>query len=116
MTSLFIHASIMIIGVLIASAAQVLLKSEAVRPHENIIREYLNLRVILGYGMLLASTLFAIYAYRVLSVSFGSVLDSTGYIFVTLLSYFVFKERIDCKRIIAICFIVVGIAVYSVLG
>ena len=87
---LIFHVGVMLFGVFVASVAQVLLKTAAMKTYESRIREYLNARVIVGYGMMLFCTLCAIYAYHVIPISLGTVLDATGYIYVTLFGYFVF--------------------------
>ena len=116
MSAVVLHSIIMVVGVLIASSSQALLKAEALKEHDSKLKEYLNVRVISGYGLMFLSTFFAIYAYRVISVSLGAVLDSTGYIFVTLIGFFIFKEKINLKRIIALALIVSGITVYALMG
>lgn len=113
---LIFHVGVMFFGVFVASLAQVLLKTAAMKTYENGIREYLNARVIVGYGMMLLCTLCAIYAYRVIPISLGTVLDATGYIYVTLFGYFIFKERVNAKRVVALVLIVAGIAVYALIG
>lgn len=110
------HAGVMLFGVFVASVAQVLLKSAAMKTYESRIKEYLNIRVIVGYGMMLFCTLCAIYAYRAIPISMGTVLDATGYIYVTLFGYIIFKEKINSRRIAALILIVAGIAVYALLG
>ena len=113
---MILHAAIMIAGVFIASVAQVLLKKEAMIPHENRIKEYLNWRVILAYSMMLVSTLFTVRALRVIPVSMGSVLDSFGYIFITFFGCMTFRERITKERIAALILIISGIIVYGIAG
>lgn len=114
--SIVINSVILIAGVLVASAAQVLLKKSALTVHENKLKEYLNWRVISGYGMMLASTLFSVYAYRTIPISLGAVLDATGYIFVTIFGVMFFQEHITRKRLTALMVIIFGILIYAVCG
>lgn len=113
---MILHAAIMVVGVFIASVAQVLLKKEAMISHESRIKEYLNLRVVVAYGMMLASTLFSVLAFRVIPISLGGILDSFGYLFVTFFGYTIFKEKITKERVIALIMIVSGIIVYAIAG
>ena len=113
---IILHAGVMLLGCFLASVAQVLLKSEAMKEHDSRLKEYLNLRVITGYSLMLLCTMLAIFAYRVIPVSMGAVLDATGYIYVTFFGYMKFKEIITRKRIVALAMIISGIVVYSLLG
>ena len=76
-------------------------------------KEYLNLRVILAYGMFFASTVITVVAYKHVPLSLGPVLESSGYVFVAILSYFVLKERLSKKQIIGMALIVAGVLMVS---
>lgn len=111
-----IHICVMLSGVLIASVAQALLKTEAIKPHGSKFKEYLNINVIAGYGMMLLCTVCTAFAYKVIPISLGMILEATGYIYVTLIGYIVFDENINIKRIIALTMIIMGIVVYALIG
>ena len=111
-----LHGLIMVLGVFMASVAQVLLKKSAQKKYVSVIWEYLNWRVILGYSMMLFATLCSVFAYKVIPISLAMVLDATGYIFVTLFGIIIFKEIVTRKRLFALMLILSGIVVYSVLG
>ena len=81
MNDLLIHALIMVFGVVIAGVSQLLLKSAAQRTYKNWIYQYLNIRVILGYGIMVASTLCTVIAYRVLPLSMAPACDAFGRVF-----------------------------------
>ena len=110
------HAVVMVLGVFIASVSQVLLKKSAQYTYRDRFGEYLNWRVILAYGMMLSATLCSVYAYRVVPISLGMALDSSGYIFVTLFGLFIFKEAVTKRRFIALVLIIVGISLYALIG
>ncbi len=114
--TLWIHAMIMALGVFISSVAQVLLKKSAGRNYENLLREYMNWMVITGYGMMLLATVCSVMAYRVIPISMGMVLDSMGYIFVTVFGNMFFKETLSKRRLLALLLIILGIMVYFVWG
>lgn len=115
-TGILIHAIVLIAGVLVASMAQVLLKKSACIVYKNKLKEYLNWRVISGYGLMLVSTLFSVYAYRVLTVSMGTVLDATGYIFVTIFGVLFFQEHVTKQRVLALMLMIAGMLVYAIWG
>ena len=62
---------IYLIGVFIASCAQILLKKGAKRKYANLMREYFNSYVIAGYTLFFTSTFITIYALSVIDLSFG---------------------------------------------
>lgn len=110
------YASFMLIGTFISSVAQVLLKKAAGEKHGSIIREYLNPKVIVAYIVFFGATFLSIFAYRVVPLSMGAILEATGYIYVTIFGVVIFKERISGLKILALILILGGIAVYAFLG
>ena len=107
------YAGLMLFGVLISSLSQVLLKKAANREYSSRVREYLNLRVITAYGIFFLATLCTVFAYRVIPLSMGPILESSSYVFVSLFGYLFFGERFGKRKIGALTLIVGGIAVYS---
>lgn len=101
-----------LISVTIASFSQVMLKLGAGKTYTSKIREYLNIYVITGYGMLFVSMILTIIAYRGLSYLSVPVIEAVGYVLVPVLSYFIFKEKLTKRKIAGILFILVGIFVY----
>ena len=111
--SMFFYAGILVLGVFISSISQILLKKSANKKHGSFIKEYLNPIVIGSYMIFVMATFMSIYAYKGIPLSMGAVLDSTGYIFVTILGAIFLKEKPTIKKIIALGLIVTGIVVYS---
>ena len=106
---------IYLLGVLFSSFAQILLKKEASKEHGSLIAEYLNLRVILGYGIIFGCTMLTLLAYRGgLPVSWGNVLESAGYVFVTLLGVTILNEKVGRDKLIALCVILAGILLFTI--
>lgn len=114
MSSLILFMGIFVLGVFVSSVAQIILKKSAQKKYPNKIREYLNVRVIVGYAIFFAATLCAVYAYKVIPLSYGPILESTGYIFVAVLSWIFIKEKITLQKAIGIAVIIVGITLYSI--
>ena len=107
------YALIYLLGVFLAAISQVLLKKAAMRPHKNFIMEYLDWRVILGYGIFVGCTLLSILAYKGIPMSLGPVLEATVYLYVTVFGVTIFHERMNGKKAAALALILLGIAVYA---
>ena len=104
---------VVITSVFIAALSQLLLKSSSKDEHENVIREYLNWKVICGYGMMGVSLLMNIFAMsKGVQVKEVSIIESLSYLFVPALSFFVFKEKLSWQKIGAIAVIMVGVVVF----
>lgn len=101
-----------LLSVVIASFSQVMLKLGAEKTYNSKIREYLNVYVITGYGMLFVSMILTIVAYSHLSYLSVPVVEAVGYVLVPVLSYFIFKEKLSKRKILGILFILAGIMIY----
>ena len=101
-----------LISVTIAAFSQLLLKKSANRTHESLLKEYLNLYVIGGYGLLVVSMLLTIGAYRGLAYKNGPIIESLGYVLVMLVSGIFLKEKITARKIAGTALILVGILVF----
>ncbi len=108
-----IYILIFLCSVLISSISQVLLKSSANKEHGNALKEYLNPKVIVAYGMFFLATLITILAYKYVPLSMGGILESSGYIFVAVLSYFFLHEKISKRKMLGLGVILIGILVFN---
>ena len=106
------HLLILVLSVAIASFSQILLKKSARKTYDSFIKEYLNLYVIFGYGMMFVSMFLTIIAYSGMEFTNVQIIEATGYIMVLILSYFFFKEKITGRKLLGMLFIFGGIAVY----
>ena len=102
----------MLISVSIASVSQILLKKSALQKYDSVIKEYLNPWVIGGYGMLFLSMLMSVYAYSGVDFKNGPVIESLGNVFVLVLSWFVFGEKLSVRKMAGILCIMLGIMVF----
>ena len=84
------------------------------KKYSSVIREYLNPSVIVAYTIFVLATLMTVFAYKGLPLSWGPILDASGYLFVTLWGVTLFKEKITARKAIAIAIIVIGIIIYSI--
>ena len=111
-----IYACFILLGTFVSAISQVLLKKSALTHHESVIREYLNPLVIGAYIMFFGATICTIVAYRVVPLSLGAVLETTGYIYITVFGVVFFREKLSVKKIAALGVIIIGILVYSMTG
>ena len=91
-----------------------MLKKSANKERKSIIEEYLNVTVIVAYGLFFLSTLLTVFAYKHVPLSLGPVLEASGYVFVTILSYFFLKEKINKRQFWGLILILSGIVISSV--
>lgn len=88
---------LLVLSVVVASLSQILLKKSASKTYSSVLREYLNPYVIIGYGMMVVSTLLTVGGYAGLEYKNGAVVESLGFVLVMLLSRF-FSERRSPER------------------
>lgn len=105
---------IFLCAVFISSVSQILLKQSADKQYISKIREYLNFRVLLAYAMFFGASLITVLAYRTVPLSLGPVLESVGYIFVTVLGYFVLNEKMSQHRCVGLITILIGVWISSI--
>lgn len=111
--TLALYSGILLLGTFISAVSQVILKKAALKTYDSRIKEYLNFPVIFAYSLFVLATLMCIFAYRVVPLSFGPVLESTSYLYVTVFGVLIFKEKITKKKAIALGLILAGIILYS---
>lgn len=109
-----VYVGVFLFSVFISSVSQVMLKKSAEKQYSNKIREYLNVPVILAYGIFFLSTLITMVAYRYVPLSLGAVLSSSGYIFVTILGAVFLKEKVTRRRMAGLALILLGILLFNV--
>lgn len=108
-----IYALLMVFNAFLAALSQLLLKTSANRTYRNKLSEFLNIRVMLGYGILFSTFLLNIVAYRGIEYKYGPILNSTSYAFVLLLGGLILKEKITYKKIMGMMLIIIGIIIFS---
>ena len=113
MSKLLLFSGIYLLSVLVSSASQILLKKSAQKEHKNRLAEYLDLRVLTAYGLFFGATLITVTALKVVPVSLGTVLESTGYVFVTVFGVLFLKEKVSRRKLAGLALIVCGILIYA---
>ena len=113
MNDLFVFSCIMVLSAFISSVSQIMLKKSAKKTYPSRIREYLNPLVITAYALFFGCTLLSLYALKVVPLSFAPILEASGYIFVTIMSYLILKEKLTKRQVAGMILIAAGIAVSS---
>ena len=83
------------------------------REYDRWIDEYLNFRVIFAYGLFFLSSLLTVYAYKFVPLSLGPVLEASGYVFVSVMGYFILKEKIGKRKFLGLVVIIAGIVIFN---
>ena len=110
------YVLILVFSVFVASCSQILLKIASGKEHDSIIKEYWNPQVIIGSGMMFASTILTILAFKGLDYKNGPIIESVGYIFIMILSRIFLKEKISIKERICIGTIIISTITLIILG
>ncbi len=105
---------IFLFSVLISAISQVILKKSASKQYESKLREYLNIPVIAAYGLFFISSLFTVLAYKGIPLSLGPILETTGYIWVSVLGTIFLKEKLVRDKIVGMAVIIFGIIVFNI--
>ena len=99
-------------SVLVASFSQILLKKSALKTYSSIWKEYLNPWVIIGYAMMVLSTLLTVFAYRGVDYKNGPVIDSVGFLLVMIWRRIFFGEKITRRKVSGNLLILAGMFIY----
>ncbi len=110
------YVLLMLVSVFISAVSQIILKTAANRTYDSTLKEYLNFRVIFSYGLFFLSTILTMIALRVVPLSMQPILESTSYIYVSVMGYFLLKERFSRRKLLGLALILLGIFVYSIHG
>lgn len=113
---LIIYSSILLVGVFVAAISQVMLKKASQKKYNNTIQEYMNPLVIIAYILFVGTTFVSIYAYKVVPLSMGPILEATSYIWITVFGVTIFREKMTKRKIVAMILIIIGIIIYGTLG
>lgn len=106
------HWGALLVGIVITSLSQILLRSGAVRG-ETWVKSILNVRVITGYMFFFGVTILNLYALKEIPFKVLSAWVSLPYILTPLLAFLLLKERLHRNNIIGGIFIILGITLFS---
>ena len=99
-------------AVALSAASQMLLKKAAKTDYSNPVREYLNVWVIGGYGLLVLSMLSVVYACRGLEMKNVPVIEALGFPLVMVLGRIFYGEKLTRNKLIGMGLIMLGVAVF----
>ena len=106
---------IVILSVFAAACAQMLLKQGARKVYSSWWRQYINPWVIGGYGIMACSLVLNIWCMsKGVQVKEVSVIESMSYLFVPVLTFMLFKEKMTMRKISAIAVIITGVIIFFV--
>lgn len=103
------YIGMFLLSILIASASQIVLKQGA--KEKNI---YINRYTIIGYTLMLLSTICTLIGYKGVELNFSGVLQALSFVLVPIFSLLILKEKINKHTTIGICLIILGIVIYSI--
>ena len=109
-----LYVFLFVFSVFISSVSQTILKTSAEKKYDNRLQEYLNPKVIIAYSIFFLSSLITVVAYKYVPLSLGPILESCGYIFITLLGYFILREKVGKKKLIGLMVILMGIGIFNI--
>lgn len=114
MNSMIGSMALAFLAVFLAAIAQIILKKAALRNTDaSFLTKFLNIPVILGYGMMFGSTFLNVIALRRMPLSLTPVTEATGYLWIPLLSWIVLHVRPTRRHVIGGAVIVAGMVMYA---
>lgn len=113
MSSLGISVCHLLLSVFISSVSQIILKKAADKTYESTLKEYMNPMVIGAYGLFFCSVILTMLALKHVPLSMSPILESTGYIFVSVMGYIFLKERFSRRKLMGFALILAGIVIFN---
>lgn len=92
------YVFLLILAVLVSSISQIILKKSSSKTYKSIIKEYLNVYVITGYGLMVLSTVLVVLGLKGVPYKNEPIIESLGYLFVMILSNRLLGEKITKKK------------------
>ena len=89
---------LLILAVLVSSISQIILKKSASQKYKSVVKEYINPYVIIGYFLMVLSTVLVILGLKGVSYKEEPIIESLGYIFVMILSNKILGEKITKNK------------------
>jgi len=70
--------------------------------------------VIGGYLIFFATTLIVVFAYRVIPLSIGPIIEALGYVFIAVIGFAILREKISRRKLLGMFLIIFGVVVSSI--
>ncbi len=106
------HFTALVIGIVLTSGAQVLLKS-GVSYEDSWVRSFLAWRTLVSYGLFGLVTILHVYALQEIDLKTYGAWISVNYILVTLLSWAILREKTPRNTVVGCGLIVMGILIFN---
>ena len=113
--SFLICVIVLLMSIFISSISQVILKKSTFKHYDSVIREYINLPVILAYSIFLIANMITVFAYSAVPLSLGIALETTSYLYITFFGVVIFKEKLTKQKVFSLALIILGILVYALI-
>ena len=117
------YIPLILVGVLLNAFAQLLLKKGMISigyfeiQFESLLpmvrKVATNLYILLGLGSYVVSVAIWLVVLARVEVSYAYPFLSVGYVFVTLMGYYIFQENVSWMRVIGIAVVIVGVILLS---
>lgn len=114
MSELTLYILVAVGSVFVSSISQMMLKLSANKVYKSKMEEYLNPLVIGAYVLFLGSTLVMVFAYRVLPLSLGPIIEALGYVFVAVIGFVILREKVTRKKALGMVLIIAGVIIGSI--
>lgn len=105
--------AILLFSVFIASLAQILLKISANKKYDSRWGTYMNLHVIVSYGLFFISTVLTIIALREIELKNVQIVSSIGYIYILVLGKLFLREDITKNKVLGNIIIIAGVVIFN---
>ncbi|MCL2807155.1 MAG: EamA family transporter [Coriobacteriia bacterium] len=114
MSELALYILIAVGSVILSSISQMMLKISANKTYPSRVAEYLNPLVLSGYTIFFLTTLIMVYAYRVIPLSIGPIIEALGYVFIAIIGFAILREKITRKKLLGMLLIIAGVVMSSI--
>lgn len=101
------------IAVLLGSLAQIPLKISSQKKYNHLLGYFVNSYTITGYSIMLIAAGLSFISVRHIELKYLPIIESLGYVYVLIIGYLAFNERINIREILASLLIISGVIVFS---
>ncbi len=105
---------IALLGALIGSLSQYLLKRAANRDDRGKLGGLLQPQVLLAYALFLVVVLGNLFTLRHLPLFLLPLIEASSYVYVALIAHFLLRERIGRRRLLGLALIILGVILASI--
>ena len=101
-----------IAGAFITALSQILLKTQAnTTGKKGFLQKFLNIRVIVSYGLLFLTLAINQVALRYVPLSVMPCITATSFIWVFVLGVLILKEKVSARKVLGVAIIIAGVVI-----